>query len=202
MVRKMPAPRTPGEQPRADAVRNRERMLDAAALVLSTNASASLAEIADAAGLSRATAYRHFPDIEAIRTALREEAEMVGRDLLQEQLAPLFGPDAGDASTAEQMMQLFRIALPLEHRWTKTIANEPVPDGGMIQAFAPLCSAIIKRGQQRGDLREDINPELASEALIALALYAVRRLHSGGLDADQAVELVRPLVDGLRRSRR
>jgi serine phosphatase RsbU (regulator of sigma subunit) len=47
---------------RADALRNRERVLDAAERLLQQSPSASLADIAAAAGVSRSTVYRHFGD--------------------------------------------------------------------------------------------------------------------------------------------
>lgn len=46
---------------RADAVRNMEAILDAAAIRLSEDADASMADIASAAGVGRVTLYGHFP---------------------------------------------------------------------------------------------------------------------------------------------
>jgi len=47
---------------RADARRNRERILDAAERLLQRSPSAAVADIAAAAGISRSTLYRHFAD--------------------------------------------------------------------------------------------------------------------------------------------
>ncbi len=80
---------------RADAARNRERVLAAAATVFAGRESRSvtMGEIAAAAGVGRATLYRRYPDIAAVATALLDQHE---RDL-QEQLmrgAPPLGPGA------------------------------------------------------------------------------------------------------------
>lgn len=190
---------TDENRPRADAVRNRDKILDAAAVTLARNADASLADIADAAGLSRATAYRHFPDIDAIRAALTEEAGQVGRVFLRDQLTPIFSdPDGG--LTADQLLEILRAALPLRHRWTTAISNEPIPDDGLIQTFAPMSKALLRRGQQQGEFRDDLDPEVTSQAIIALALYAVRRVHADGLEVERALDIVRPFIDGLRKS--
>jgi TetR/AcrR family transcriptional repressor of mexCD-oprJ operon len=46
---------------RADAMRNTEAILDAAAIQLSDDADATMADIASAAGVGRVTLYAHFP---------------------------------------------------------------------------------------------------------------------------------------------
>ncbi|UJA19445.1 SpoIIE family protein phosphatase [Thermoleophilia bacterium SCSIO 60948] len=51
---------------RADTKRNRQRILDAAARLLSHSTSVSQSEIATAAGVSRSTLHRHFPDRQAL----------------------------------------------------------------------------------------------------------------------------------------
>ena len=53
---------TPREPRRADAQRNRDRLLTAAEAALNAHGvSASLDDIARAAGVGNATLYRHFP---------------------------------------------------------------------------------------------------------------------------------------------
>ncbi len=58
-------PPAPAEEPeirrRADAERNLARIIESATTLLAVNPGASMAEIAEASGLVRATLYRHFP---------------------------------------------------------------------------------------------------------------------------------------------
>ncbi len=58
---------------RADARRNRERIVDAARSLLAGAAGTTLSDVAAAAGVSRSTVYRHFPDRAALEAAVAEE---------------------------------------------------------------------------------------------------------------------------------
>ena len=66
-------------KPRADAVRNRERVLEAAKAVFSAGgAEASLEAVARAAGVGIGTLYRHFPTREALFEAVyRREVQQL-----------------------------------------------------------------------------------------------------------------------------
>jgi serine phosphatase RsbU (regulator of sigma subunit) len=57
---------------RADALRNRERILDAAERMLARRPSATMADIAAAAGVSRSTLHRRFQNREHLVAALRD----------------------------------------------------------------------------------------------------------------------------------
>lgn len=80
---------------RADAARNRQRVLDAAADLFARDdaRNVTMGDIAAAAGVGRGTLYRRYPDIPSIALALLDEHEQA----LQEQLirgAPPLGPGA------------------------------------------------------------------------------------------------------------
>src|SRR5258705_9211762 len=66
-------------KPRADAVRNRERVLEAAKVVFSAGgAEASLEAVARTAGVGIGTLYRHFPAREALFEAVyRREVQQL-----------------------------------------------------------------------------------------------------------------------------
>ncbi|MDO9356068.1 MAG: TetR family transcriptional regulator [Solirubrobacteraceae bacterium] len=181
---------------RDDARRNRDRILDAAALAFARDSAATLASIADAAGLSRATAYRHFADVDAVHAALLEEAQQVGRDLIQHQLPEMFEDGMPVLETIERVL---RSAIPLQHRWTVAISNEPVADAGLIDTFSSFAQAFLRRGQLSGELRDDLDLEVVAEALVSLALYAVRRFHADGLSIDRVLGALMPFLDGLRK---
>lgn len=78
----------PGDRRRADALRSRERILDAAQRLLEQSPSATLADIAAAAGISRSTLYRHFPDRGQMTAALAERPESPSPDEIENLLPP------------------------------------------------------------------------------------------------------------------
>src|SRR5437660_11790449 len=82
---------------RADAARNRQRVLTAAAQLFSRSAAVSMEDIARAAGVGRATLYRRFPDPASIALALLDEHERRLQESLISGPAPL-GPGASPAA--------------------------------------------------------------------------------------------------------
>src|SRR5246127_2489768 len=80
-------------KPRADALRNRERVLEAAKSVFSAGGSdASLEAVARQAGVGIGTLYRHFPTREALYEAVyRREVEQLGElaEQLKSEAAPV-----------------------------------------------------------------------------------------------------------------
>ncbi|PWI12940.1 TetR family transcriptional regulator [Streptomyces sp. Act143] len=84
-----------GKQERADAARNRTRVLNAAARLFAEHGpgGVSMQDIARAAGVGKGTLYRRYPDIASIAVALLDDHERT----LQEKLLrgePPLGPGA------------------------------------------------------------------------------------------------------------
>src|SRR5947207_11822889 len=84
----------PVRRPRADAVRNRERVLEAAKAVFSQGGpGASLEAVARRAGVGIGTLYRHFPTREALYEAVyRREVEQLvelAKHLVETKIAPV-----------------------------------------------------------------------------------------------------------------
>ena len=96
---------------RADAARNRARVLDAAARLFAEAAgrTVTMEQIAAAAGVGKGTLYRRYPNVAAIATALLDEHERA----LQEQLlrgSPPLGPGA---PPAERLAAFYRAMVDL-----------------------------------------------------------------------------------------
>jgi AcrR family transcriptional regulator len=90
---------------RADAARNRRRVLEAAAALFAERdpATVTMDDVARRAGVGRATLYRRYPDRTAIAAALLDEHERVLQDALLAGPPPL-GPGAPPAERLEAFL--------------------------------------------------------------------------------------------------
>lgn len=184
---------------RADAQRNRELILDAAAAVLSKETEPTLTMIAEQAGISRATIYRHFPDVAAIRDALFEEVTEVGRTVLQEHVLPM---TQTGAPFTERVVGMVRGALPIRTRFAEAMAREPVADAVALATFTPMVQALVKQAQAQSEVRADLDPRLMAEALITTGFYVARLHYRDGVPIDEAMQVIEVLMRGMETSPR
>ena len=94
-----PSPASEGVPERADAARNRTRVLAAAAELFATRdpRTVTMDDVAKAAGVGRATVYRRYPDTWSIAVALLDEHERILQERLMRGDPPL-GPGAPSAT--------------------------------------------------------------------------------------------------------
>lgn len=167
MSQKTPAP--PNRKPRADAQRNRERILEIAKREFArSGADASLEEIARLASVGPGTLYRHFPTRDALIEAVyRTEVEKLAT--AAEHLAASKPP----MEALRAWMLLFidhiaakRIIAPA----LNTLAGGPAKlyegSRGQIQG---AFDALVRRAIRSGDMRKDIEPFDLFRALIGVA---------------------------------
>lgn len=189
-------PESAGPQPdkplRADARRNRARVLDAAeSVVAAEGASAAMEEIARRAGVGVGTIYRHFPTKEALL-----EAIVVGRyERLADDAQSL--ESTSDAGTA--FFTLFRRMVD-EAATKKTFADALVgvdfkaatsaSGRKLLSAFATL----LDRAQRAGAVRRDTDIEGVMAVLTGMCLGA----EYGGWDRDRQDRALNMVFDGMR----
>jgi AcrR family transcriptional regulator len=140
---------------RADAERNRARILAAAAEVFADRGlEASLDDIAAAAGVGVGTVYRRFPDKDALIDALFEEKIDRARQLAHEALE-LEDPWEGFAFFMRSMCAMhaadrgFKDALLSRDRGLERVAAAR-------DAIAPVAIQVLRRAQEAGAVRADL----------------------------------------------
>lgn len=184
------------EHLRADALRNRAALLDAAADVLAVAPQASLSEVATRAGLGRATLYRHFDSREALRAAIREEA-------LSRAAAALASEDLRDCDTREALRRAASVLVPLGMRFRILLTEGSDTDPGFLaarnEALAPLWE-VLARGVEAGELTATTSTAWLGMVLTGLLMSAVRAAGAGLIDPTDAGALVADtFLDGFGR---
>ena len=181
------------EHSRADALRNRAALLDAAADVLAVAPQASLGEVATRAGLGRATLYRHFDSRDALRAAIREEA-------LSRASEALAGADLTDCDSREALRRAATVLVPLGVRFRILIAEGAETDPDFLaarnEALAPLL-AVLAKGVEAGELSRSANIAWLGMVLAGLLMTAVQAAAAGLIDPAEAGALVADaFIDG------
>jgi AcrR family transcriptional regulator len=181
-------------KPRADAVRNRERVLEAAKAVFSAGGpDASLEAVARRAGVGIGTLYRHFPTREALFEAVyRREVEQLGE--LSEQLKS--EPDPVEALrrwlrsnvefVATKKGMSAALALAAHGKSSELIAFS-------FERLTKAVGALLDRAVAAGEIRADVSPEDLLRALIGMCY-----LHDQPGWQASVIRLLDVFIDGLR----
>ncbi|MFD9338786.1 TetR/AcrR family transcriptional regulator [Streptomyces sp. NPDC060028] len=182
-------------RPRADAVRNRERILGAAREVfVEFGATAPLDEIARRAGVGNATLYRHFPDraalVHHVVLFVMDRVTTHARDALREE------PDAFAAlcrfAHAAADERIGALCPMLEGRF-----DHDHPELDAVRAeLDEATEELLAAGQTSGLIRTDIG---AGDLVIAMAQLARPLPGTGCFEVDPFVHRhLQLLLDGLR----
>jgi len=188
----MPPRSAAGGVPRYD--RTAAAILDAAARALSEHGrSANMAEVAAAAGVSRATLYRYYPDREALLDALASHA-------LADAAARLADAGLERAPVEDAIERIVRALTAVGDRYAVLLREQIEADPAEIERLvATPMRAVFARGVEGGlfrpDIPVDVLMELFGGALIA-ALKLIERRRLGIEEASAAAASV--FLDGAR----
>lgn len=166
----------------------------AATHLLADQPEATMQDLADAAGLGRATVYRHFPTREALLEAIgRAAIDEIGSVLAGERL------DEGDPIAA--LGRVVEVIFVVGDRY-RVIAEGP-PAGKTAEmharaaaAFGPV-EALIRRAQGEGALAADVPAEWIVATTGALIATGFRQVAAGAVGREDVPGLVvRTLLRG------
>jgi AcrR family transcriptional regulator len=187
--RSPPAPR----KPRADAQRNRERILDVAKEAFSrSGANASLDDIAKEAGVGPGTLYRHFPTRDSLLEAVyKSEVDKLAA------AQRTFAQDMGPIEALRAWMLLFVDYIAAKHIIAPALNSlvggpSRLYEGSRAQVTGAI-NALVERAIESGEMRKDLVPFDLLRALIG-----VSNVTSGPDWQQSARRLVDILISGSR----
>jgi AcrR family transcriptional regulator len=181
-------------KPRADAVRNRDRVLEAAKAVFNQGGpEASLEAVARRAGVGIGTLYRHFPTREALYEAVyRREVEQLvelGKQL-ETKIAPVEALRLWLRAGVEFMATKKGMAATLAmaaHGSSELVAYS-------LDRLSGAVGELLQRAAAAGEIRADIDPEDLLRTLVGMCYAHDRPGWQAGV-----LRLVDVFIDGLRR---
>ena len=193
VVMDVSSPATPAR--RRDVARHRDMLIAAATEEFSRNPEASMADIARVAELTRATVYRHFPNREALESAIRVEALARASRALEESRL--------DEGTALEVLQRVIHALGAQGMGLRfMLLQAPDSDPRFLaqraHVLGPLVD-VVRRGQREGLLDRELAPEWIVTAMASLLVAAVRDAPSPDAAVGESVH--RTLMFGIATTR-
>jgi AcrR family transcriptional regulator len=182
---------------RADAERNRQRIIEAARAVFAERGlEAPLDTIAQRAGVGQATLYRRFPHREDLIVACFAPKLAEYADAVEEALR-VPDPWAGFCAYVERICGMQAADPGVQDVLTTTFPTAPEVEAQRAHAFA-LLTELIRRAQAQGSLRGDFVPEDVVLLLLANA-GVVRVMRAAAPEAWR--RFVGLMIDGLRADR-
>jgi AcrR family transcriptional regulator len=179
--------------PRADAQRNRERLLEVAVRVFTEEgAAATLDGIAKRAGVGIGTLYRHFPTREAlIEAAYRNELTRLCESATD--LLATMPPDKALRTWMDRFVDYMLTKHGMADALNSVIASGVNPYEHSRSRMVAALSALLAAGQSAGQLRGDVAADDVFAGIRGIALAA-----KDPAQREQAGRLLDLLYDGLR----
>ncbi|MFE4550764.1 TetR/AcrR family transcriptional regulator [Streptomyces sp. NPDC056785] len=188
-----PSAEAPDRPARADARRNRDRLLATARdAFAATTDTVTLDAIARAAGVGIGTLYRHFPTrealVEAVYAAELNEVVASAETLLDE-----LDPAVALRAWMTRYAAFFKIKRGMSDTLRAGWASGSIATPATRERVTAVIAAMLRRGAEAGSLRSDVDPE--NVTLMLLGVF----LSTGAIDVlDKADQLLDLIVDALR----
>ncbi|MEV0383443.1 helix-turn-helix domain-containing protein [Nonomuraea sp. NPDC050643] len=185
---------TPARPLRADARRNRDRLVaEARAAFAQDGVAASLEDVAARAGVGIGTLYRHFPTREALLEAvLRERFDALGAEARA--LLGHAAPRAALLTWARGFAEAGTTFRGLTAALSATLQDETSALHASCAAMRTAGEALLTRAQHGGEIRADLTVAELSTLVFGVAWAHEQNPRTGPADLDRLLAL---LFDGL-----
>jgi AcrR family transcriptional regulator len=173
---------------RRSAVRRdaKAAVLDAAVEVLVADPSASLAEVAEAAGIGRTTLHKHYATRDDLLRAVGHRAIDRWEHVVGE-AAAVEAEDGGLRALAQAMIS---VGPHLAFLWRNPIFDHSEDIGRRWKGVEPQAMAILERAQKNGHARADVPGFWLLHTFYSLVYVAAESIYDGDLAPRDAPDLV------------
>jgi AcrR family transcriptional regulator len=180
-------------RPRADAERNRARLLDAArAAFASGQAAVSLEQVAREADVGIGTLYRHFPTRESLVEALYRQ-ELADLCASAGDLLAAHAPDEALRAWMDRFAGYVTAKREMADALRAVFASGAVTVSEARERLTIAVRAILAAGVAAGTLRADVRPEDVVATVVGM--FAATSLDGGHEQLDRMLDL---LMDAIR----
>ena len=183
----------PTRRPRADAVRNRARIVETASAVFAARGSdASLEEIARGAGVGIGTLYRHFPTREdLVEAVFHDRIDELQR--VAEQLLTSNEPGQALATWLHEQLQHAMTCRGLAAEAMLSMLAQRDDEPSACESMRQAGAALLARAQAAGEVRAGVDIDDLVRMVQAVSLAAEETD-----DPDTAERLFGFVLDGVR----
>lgn len=169
-------------------------ILDAAALVLAAKGdTASMEDVASAAGVGRATIYRYFPSRDDLLSALADVA-------IDDAHRRIMEADLERATVPEALARIIRAVVACGIKFSVVTSDHSHVDRIRVDSLIrdPIRS-VFQRGQDEGVMRTDVTTDILVELFGGLTKVALQIADGDELGAEEASALIASIfLDGAR----
>jgi len=185
---------SPAPPKRADARRNYERLLTAAAAAFAEHGAddVSLEEIARRAGVGIGTLYRHFPARQALLEAVYKD-QVDGLDVLGAKLAVSESPGAALAEWLRAFVTFGRAKRSLSAALVSTMGRDAAFLSASRAILRQRAEELLRRAQDAGEARQDVT----ADDLLGLTHGVIMVTDADPADPQRQERMISCVIGGL-----
>jgi AcrR family transcriptional regulator len=175
---------------RRSAVRkdSRSAVLDAAVEVLVADPSASLAEVAEAAGIGRTTLHKHFATRDDLLRAVAHRSIDRWEQVMSAAIAE--SADAADGGLRGLAEAMISVGAHLAFLWRNPLFDRTADVGHRWKSVEPMALTVLERARAGGHVRADAPGYWLLHTFQALVYVAAESIYDGDLAPNAAPDLV------------
>ncbi|MEU5944656.1 TetR/AcrR family transcriptional regulator [Micromonospora sp. NPDC047465] len=175
---------------RADALRSRAAVLDAAVRLLSAHPDASVEAVASAAGVTRQTVYAHFSSRQQLLAAVLDR-------VTEEVVAAMDAADTDTGPAADALLRMLDVSAREAGKYRgllQAISAVPVSPQADQERHAPVVDRlrrVVRRGQEAGEFDDRLPADWFVAVVVKLGHAASEEADAGRMSEADATAALR-----------